>query len=152
MSVVLKLSSCLIRTGLLQAAIWWTPVRTMKGFSFRRNALVLAARSTVMTVIRYSHICAEVASEQEVVARAIDEPTLPRHYATINVVNALVRAEQVMSVGSCQTAATENYLEMGAVIGEAINAAPQGGPARVRRPESKFATSMRYRHTRNLPS
>ena len=67
-----------------------------------------------------AHICAEVASEREVVARAIDEPTLPRHYATINVVNALVRAEQVMSVGSCQTAATENYLEMGAVIGEAI--------------------------------
>lgn len=67
-----------------------------------------------------ARLCAIVAEERQVIARAIDEPTMARHYGTINIVNAMIRRQRVMSVGSCQTAATENYLEMGEVVGEAI--------------------------------
>jgi len=67
-----------------------------------------------------ARLCAIVAEERQVIARAIDEPTMARHYGTINIVNAMIRGQRVMSVGSCQTAATENYLEMGEVVGEAI--------------------------------
>ncbi len=67
-----------------------------------------------------ARLCAIVAEEWQVIARAIDEPTMARHYGTINIVNAMIRGQRVMSVGSCQTAATENYLEMGEVVGEAI--------------------------------
>lgn len=67
-----------------------------------------------------ARLCATVAEERQVIARAIDEPTMARHYGTINIVNAMIRGQRVMSVGSCQTAATENYLEMGEVVGEAI--------------------------------
>lgn len=67
-----------------------------------------------------ARLCAIVAEERQVIARAIDEPTMSRHYGTINIVNAMIRGQRVMSVGSCQTAATENYLEMGEVVGEAI--------------------------------
>jgi 3,4-dihydroxyphenylacetate 2,3-dioxygenase len=67
-----------------------------------------------------ARLCAIVAEERQVIARAIDEPTMARHYGTINIVNTMIRGQRVMSVGSCQTAATENYLEMGEVVGEAI--------------------------------
>ena len=67
-----------------------------------------------------ARLCATVAEERQVIARAIDEPTMARHYGTINIVNAMIRGQRVMSVGSCQTADTENYLEMGEVVGEAI--------------------------------
>jgi len=68
----------------------------------------------------FAKLCEEVAREDGVIARAIDEPTMTRHYATINIVNALVDDEKVISVGSCQTASTKNYLEMGAVLEKAI--------------------------------
>lgn len=68
----------------------------------------------------FATLCEEIAVEFGVIARAIDAPTMARHYATINIVNALVTNEKVVSVGSCQTASTENFLEMGQVIGEAI--------------------------------
>ena len=45
-------------------------------------------------------------------------------YATLNVVAKLGRGEKVLSVGSCQTAQAQHYLEMGEVIGEAIRRAP----------------------------
>ena len=36
-----------------------------------------------------AQLCAEVAAEKAVIARAIDEPTMTRHYGTINIVNAM---------------------------------------------------------------
>jgi len=69
-----------------------------------------------------ARLCAEIAEQEGVIAKAIDEPSMARHYATVNIANALVKDELLMSVGSCQTAATENYLEMGEVIGKAIRA------------------------------
>jgi 3,4-dihydroxyphenylacetate 2,3-dioxygenase len=65
-------------------------------------------------------LCESVAKERNVFAQAIDEPSLGRQYATINVVNAVRKGEDILTVGSCQNAETENYLEMGAVVGEAI--------------------------------
>jgi 3,4-dihydroxyphenylacetate 2,3-dioxygenase len=65
-------------------------------------------------------LCQTVADERGVMAMAIDEPTLPRHYATINVVNRLKATEKIVTVGNCQTAKTTHFLEMGEVVGEAI--------------------------------
>jgi 3,4-dihydroxyphenylacetate 2,3-dioxygenase len=67
-----------------------------------------------------ARLCEEVARERDILALNIVDPALPRHYATINIVNKLCRGECVMSVGSCQTAKTHHFLEMGAVVGEAI--------------------------------
>ena len=61
-----------------------------------------------------------VAIENKVMSKAIHEPTLPRHYATINVVNKLCRGEKVVSVSNCQNCQPRHFLESGAVIGEAI--------------------------------
>lgn len=65
-----------------------------------------------------------VAQEQGVMSKAIHEPTLPRHYATINVVNKLCRGERVVSVSTCQNCQPRHYLESGRVIGEAIQRSP----------------------------
>jgi len=67
-----------------------------------------------------ARLCEEVAQERGVIAQAIDAPTMERQYATINVVNALCEGEKIVTVGSCQTADTPDFLEMGAVVGEAI--------------------------------
>lgn len=64
--------------------------------------------------------CEQVAKERRVLAQNIDEPSLTRHYATLNVVKMLRRDEKVLTVGNCQTAKTKHFLEMGEVVGEAI--------------------------------
>ena len=61
-----------------------------------------------------------VAAERGVASKAINEPALPRHYATINVVNKLCRSEKVVTVSTCQNCQPRHYLESGTVIGEAI--------------------------------
>lgn len=61
-----------------------------------------------------------VAEEREVMALAIDDASLPRHYATINVVNRLHLARQVVTVGNCQNCQSHHFLEMGAVVSEAV--------------------------------
>jgi 3,4-dihydroxyphenylacetate 2,3-dioxygenase len=65
-----------------------------------------------------------VAVEQKVLSKAVYEPTLPRHYATINVVNAVVRGEKVVTVSNCQNCQPHHYLESGRVIREAIARSP----------------------------
>jgi 3,4-dihydroxyphenylacetate 2,3-dioxygenase len=65
-----------------------------------------------------------VAIERNVTARNVTDDSLVPQYATLNVVGKLRRDEKVMSVGSCQTAKLRHYLEMGAVVGEAIRRAP----------------------------
>jgi len=64
--------------------------------------------------------CEMVAKERGVMGLAVDNPLLPRHYATINVVNALGIHERVLSVSNCQNCKTEHFLESGEVVGEAI--------------------------------
>jgi 3,4-dihydroxyphenylacetate 2,3-dioxygenase len=66
-------------------------------------------------------LCEAVAKERKVAAMNVVEPDLPRHYATLNVVEKLRRGrEQVLTIGNCQTAKTYHFLEMGEVLGEAI--------------------------------
>ncbi len=65
-----------------------------------------------------------VALERGVAARNVEDDSLVPQYATLNIVAKLRRDEKVMSVGSCQTAASRHYLEMGEVIGEAIRRTP----------------------------
>ena len=65
-------------------------------------------------------LCQEVAEERNVMGRAIDDPALPRHYATINVVNLLKTRERVLTVSNCQNCDSEHFLESGEVVGEAI--------------------------------
>jgi len=67
-----------------------------------------------------AHLCQEVAEEQGVMAMAVDEPGMGRQYATINIVNAIGQGEPVLSVSCCQNARSENFLQMGKVLGEAI--------------------------------
>lgn len=69
-------------------------------------------------------LCQLVGEERKVAVKAVHEATLPRHYPTINVVNKLCRGERVMTVGNCQTCKTGHFLEMGAVVGEAIRRSP----------------------------
>ncbi len=64
-----------------------------------------------------------VARERKVQSRAVFDPDLGRHYATINIVSKLARpdkGERIVSVSSCQNCRPEHYLQSGAVIGEAI--------------------------------
>jgi 3,4-dihydroxyphenylacetate 2,3-dioxygenase len=65
-----------------------------------------------------------VALERNIAARNVEDDSLVPQYATLNILAKLHRGEQVMSVGSCQTAAARHYLEMGEVIGEAIRRTP----------------------------
>ena len=62
----------------------------------------------------------KVAQEKKVAARNVVEETLPLHYPTINVIHYLGRGEKVLSVGTCQTARLNHFLQMGEVVGEAI--------------------------------
>ena len=65
-----------------------------------------------------------VALERGVAARNVEDDSLVPQYATLNIIAKLRRDEKVMSVGSCQTATSRHYLEMGEVIGEAIRRTP----------------------------
>ena len=63
----------------------------------------------------------KVAKERKVQSRAICDPDLGRHYATINIVKKLARKnERIVSVSSCQNCQPRHYLQSGEVIGEAI--------------------------------
>ena len=60
----------------------------------------------------------EVAKETGVKAQTMRDPDLPRHYASINLVHHMrLEDKRVMSVGTCQTAKSRHYLEMGEVLG-----------------------------------
>ncbi len=71
-----------------------------------------------------ARLCQTIAEEMGIKGRAVEESSLPRHYATINVVNKLRMREPVMTVSNCQNCGTENFLESGRVIGEAIRRSP----------------------------
>lgn len=62
----------------------------------------------------------QVAEERGIMGLATAAPLLPRHYGTINVVNALQLDQKVMSVSNCQNCKSEHFLESGEVVGEAI--------------------------------
>ena len=66
----------------------------------------------------------QVGTERNVMSKAVEEPSLARHYATINVVNALRKNEKIVTVSNCQNCQSKHFLESGAVIAEAIERSP----------------------------
>ena len=62
----------------------------------------------------------EIADERGFPAFNATDPHMANHYATLNVLHYLRRDERVMSVSVCQNGSLKNYLEMGAIIGQAI--------------------------------
>lgn len=64
------------------------------------------------------------ARSRKVQLRAVFEPDLARHYATINLVAKLGRGEKVVSVSTCQNCRAEHFLQSGAVIGEVLRESP----------------------------
>lgn len=50
----------------------------------------------------------------------VTTPSLPQHYATLNLVQHLRTTERVLSCGVIQTAGRDDYLALGAALGEAI--------------------------------
>ncbi|MDB5678284.1 hypothetical protein [Sphingomonas bacterium] len=67
-----------------------------------------------------ARLCQTVAEEQGLMGRVVEEEALPRHYATVNVVNKLRARERIMTVSNCQNCNSDSFLRSGEVIGEAI--------------------------------
>ena len=55
-------------------------------------------------------------------AHASEDPALPLHYPTINLLHYLHRGERVVSVSCAQTGTTPDFLAMGRAVGEAVAA------------------------------
>ncbi len=66
-----------------------------------------------------------VGEETSFPTMAIDAPDLPRHYATINVVNRLKARERILTASNCQNCTWDHFLKMGRVVGEAIHRSDQ---------------------------
>jgi 3,4-dihydroxyphenylacetate 2,3-dioxygenase len=61
-----------------------------------------------------------VAKERGVRVTNATSPHLPMHYPTLNLLHYLHRGEQVLSMSICQTAEAHNFLDLGAVLRQAI--------------------------------
>ncbi len=59
-------------------------------------------------------------NEDEMWITAIDDPYLPIHYPTVNLLSFLQNDERWMSLGCCQTADSNDFLLVGKLLGEAI--------------------------------
>lgn len=62
----------------------------------------------------------QIADQKNFPAFNATDPHMANHYATLNVLSHLRQSEKVMSVSACQNGSLNNYLEMGAIIGQAI--------------------------------
>ena len=62
----------------------------------------------------------EIAKERGVPTTNVTTPDFPHQYPTINLVHWLHRDEQVLSIGVCQTAEVDDFLDLGAVLAEAV--------------------------------
>jgi 3,4-dihydroxyphenylacetate 2,3-dioxygenase len=68
---------------------------------------------------------AEVGRERRVRVTNATSPSLPYHYPTLNLVHYLHRGEQVLSIGICQTAEADDFLELGSLLREAVERGDQ---------------------------
>ncbi len=67
---------------------------------------------------------AAVARERGLRLTNATSPHMAQHYPTLNVVHHLHRGERVLSMGVCQTAEAQNFLDLGACLAEAIARLP----------------------------
>jgi 3,4-dihydroxyphenylacetate 2,3-dioxygenase len=63
---------------------------------------------------------AQSADRDDMWVTAIDDPYLPVHYPTINLLDYLQRDERWMSIGICQTGELSDFLLAGELLGNAI--------------------------------
>lgn len=70
-------------------------------------------------------VAAERYEERSLVGRPrvvnVEDPHLPHHYSTINIVKHLRKDEKILAASVCQTARPHNFMEFGDVIREAIS-------------------------------
>ena len=69
-----------------------------------------------------NRIAASVNERGGVRCTAIDDPCLPIHYPTVNLAHYLDRGEGWVSVSICQTARDDDFLTVGAALGQAVRA------------------------------
>lgn len=69
----------------------------------------------------FARTAATLGNELGTPTHASDDPHLPLYYATINLVKYLRKDERVVSVSVVQTGETDDFMTMGAAIGEAAN-------------------------------
>lgn len=69
-----------------------------------------------------AHAAAAAAHRLGQPAHASEDPDLPVHYPTTNLIHYLHRGERVVSVSCAQTGETRDFLAMGRAIGEAVAA------------------------------
>lgn len=62
----------------------------------------------------------EVGKERGLHTVNVTAPSLPQHYATLNLVHHVRRTEKVVSAGVVQTASPEDYLALGGALAEAV--------------------------------
>lgn len=67
----------------------------------------------------FAHLAATLGQELGTPTHATEDPYLPLYYATINLVHYLRKDEKVVSVSVVQTGEPDDFLTMGAALGEA---------------------------------
>jgi 3,4-dihydroxyphenylacetate 2,3-dioxygenase len=67
-----------------------------------------------------ARLTAELAAKHGTRATAIDDPYLPVHYPTINLVTYLHEDERILSISIVQTGEPPDFLKLGAALGEAV--------------------------------
>jgi aromatic ring-opening dioxygenase catalytic subunit (LigB family) len=65
-------------------------------------------------------VAARAADRDDTWVLASDDPHLPVHYATVNIVHHLQGDERWVSAGVCQTAERDDFLRFGEVLAEAV--------------------------------
>ena len=65
-------------------------------------------------------VAAVAAGREDTWVLATDDPHLPIHYATVNLLEHLQDDERWVSTGVCQTADAEDFLRFGEVVAEAV--------------------------------
>lgn len=68
----------------------------------------------------FADLIEQVAQEHDVMAMSIKDPALHPQYATVNLVKKLELTEPVLTASNCQNCESHHFLQMGAVVGEAI--------------------------------
>ncbi len=67
-----------------------------------------------------ARLTADIANERGARTYATDDPYLPVHYPTINLLAFLHQGERVVSVSTVQTGEPPDFLALGAALGEAL--------------------------------
>lgn len=108
---------------------WFTTVEhVLSAHAHREGHMTSSELPRGMVAIPYgydgdpelAHLSAALGDELGTPTHASEDDYLPVYYATINLVHYLQKDEKVMSVSVVQTGEPDDFLTMGAAIGEAV--------------------------------